>query len=49
MIIQAYDDAWAVLSKKPPVEKATVDAETRVQDSYKNIRTNVSICAGSVY
>jgi hypothetical protein len=36
-----YDDAWAVLRTKAPKVKETIDEETRVQDSYKNIRTNV--------
>lgn len=36
-----YDDAWALLAVKPPKAKETVDEDTKVQDSYKNIRTNV--------
>nr|ABB70407.1 hypothetical class II chitin synthase [Puccinia graminis f. sp. tritici] len=37
----AYDDACHVLSNKPPPEKETIDAETKMTDSYRNIRTNV--------
>lgn len=37
----AYDDACHVLANKPPPEKETVDVETKMTDSYRNIRTNV--------
>lgn len=38
-IDDVYDDAWAVLKSKPPKQKDTVDVQTRVEDSYRNIRT----------
>lgn len=37
----AYDDACHVLSNKPPPEKEFIDVETKMTDSYRNIRTNV--------
>ncbi|CAH7688620.1 class II chitin synthase [Phakopsora pachyrhizi] len=37
----AYDDACHVLSNKPPPEKEGIDVETKMTDSYRNIRTNV--------
>jgi chitin synthase len=40
-INEAYGDAWDLLESKPPRHKLVVDAETRIQDKYKTIRTNV--------
>lgn len=37
----AYEDACHVLSQKAPPENKTVDPETRMTDSYRNLRTNV--------
>ncbi|ORY77216.1 glycosyltransferase family 2 protein [Leucosporidium creatinivorum] len=37
----AYDDACHVLSQKSPPEVKTIDLETQMTDSYRNIRTNV--------
>jgi chitin synthase len=37
----AYEDAWAVLKRKEKPPPAKVDEETRMQDSYRNLRTNV--------
>lgn len=37
----AYEDAKHVLAQKPPVEKKKVDLSQKMEDSYKNIRTNV--------
>lgn len=39
----AYDDAVHVLANKPPPEIKTLDPETRMTDSYRAIRTNVSV------
>jgi hypothetical protein len=40
-INEAYGDAWELLQSKPPKHKGGVDADTRIQDKYKTIRTNV--------
>ncbi|POY74474.1 hypothetical protein BMF94_2473 [Rhodotorula taiwanensis] len=37
----AYDDACHVLASKAPPEKKSIDAETKMTDSYRAIRTNV--------
>ena len=41
-INSAYDVALHVLSQKAPKEVKTIDIETRMTDSYRAIRTNVS-------
>lgn len=38
-IDDVYDDAWHVLRQKPPKQKDHVDPQTKVEDSYRNIRT----------
>lgn len=37
----AFDDAKAVLASKPVPEVKKVDPHQKMEDSYKNIRTNV--------
>jgi chitin synthase len=37
----AYEDAKHVLAMQPPKEVKTVDPHQEMEDSYKNIRTNV--------
>lgn len=37
----AYEDAKHVLATKPPPEVKKVDPQAKMEDSYKNIRTNV--------
>ena len=41
----AYDDAVHVLANKPPPEVKTVNPEEKMNDSYRAIRTNASLCS----